>query len=134
MITTSRVFQEKYVRIHFDVNNKILIAKWNGRLQLDEVKRGCSLMRDFIAENAITKHMSNHTHLKMLSEEVQKYLAEEWFPEVYALGLRKVGVIVTEDLFAQTTVLNVNMKAQQEELAIHTFYKVSDCLEWLNNT
>jgi hypothetical protein len=133
MMKKSMLLREKYVRIYFDADNRILIASWIGKLSVEEVTKGCSFMSGFIKEHGITKHISNHSQLKKLSPAVQSYLSEEWFPEVCASGLSKVGVIISEDVFTQTSVLNVNYKAQRKELDIQTFIEPSECLAWLIN-
>jgi hypothetical protein len=126
------LMQESFVEISFDEKNQIIKAKWMGFLKIDEVKKGCSEMTKFISDNHITKHISNHIHLKVLSKEVQNYLTGEWFPETQAFGLRKVGVIVSEDVFAQATVNTVNMKSQRDQLQFNTFDQEVKCIEWLN--
>ncbi len=133
MMVPELLLREKFVKIYYDAENNIITAKWIGNLNLDHVKKGCSFITRMITDKGITKHISIHTQLKKLSDPVQQYLSEEWFPEVSALGLRKVGVIISEDLFTQTTVLNVNFKARHDKLFIETFVNIAECKHWLAN-
>lgn len=130
MLTKTSVMKEKFVEISFDEENRIITAQWIGYLRPDDVKVGCGKMTEFVSKNKISKHISNQTKLKVLSKEVQAYLVGEWFPEVVRVGLKKIAIIVAEDIFAQATVSNVNTKAGN--LQISTFHAEADAIKWLN--
>lgn len=132
MAVLTPVFKEKYVEITFDKDNEIIKAKWKGFLKLDEVKKGCAEITKLIKNNKLTKHASDQVDLKVLSKDVQNYLTLEWFPEVQKLGLRKIGVVVSQDVFAQATVNNVNTKSQKDQLVFNTFNDEIQCVRWLN--
>jgi len=131
-IKKEQILKEKFVEMSFDGQDAIFEAKWIGFLKVDEVKRACQLMTQFIAKNKVTKHLSDQTVLKVLSKEVQDYLIGECFPELEKLGLKKVAVLVSEDVFAQATVNNVNMKSQMGRLSFGTFNSRQQCIEFLN--
>lgn len=123
--------REKFVEIFYDTQDKVVIAKWVGFLKPEDVKTGCEAINDQIRTNKLTKHISDHTKLKVLSKEVQEYLTQEWFINVEKMGLEKIAVLVSEDVFAQATVNNVNMKGAVGKLQIHTFNALSQCEHWL---
>lgn len=132
MVADKKVLlNEKYVEIFFEEEAKIVTARWIGYLKLDEVKNGCSLLTDFIKSNPGVQHLSDHTQLKVLSKEVQEYLTGVWFAEVAGIGLKKIAVLVSEDVFAQATVNKVNTKAQVNDLKINTYGTKSQCIDWL---
>lgn len=130
MLTKTSVMKEKFVEISFDDENRIITAQWIGYLRLDDVKTGCKRMTEFVSKNRVTKHISNQRELKVLSKEVQAYLAEDWFPEVVGVGLKKLAVLISSDIFAQATVSSVNTKAGN--LQICTFHSETDAIAWLN--
>ena len=67
----------------------------------------------------------------MLARELQEYIGGVWFDEAEKLGLRKIGVIVAEDIFAQAAVNKVNTYAQFRKLEIQTFGSREKCMKWL---
>lgn len=127
-----KVFEKPFVEITFDEESKVIIARWIGFLKLDDLKTGCAELTSFIKKNNIKNHLSDHTRLKILSKEVQGYLGGTWFPEVSALGLQKVAVLVSNDVFAQATVDNVN-KTTIGKLQMNTYPSEKQCLDWLNS-
>lgn len=126
------IFNKPYVEISFDEESKVIIARWIGFLKVDDLKVGCSEITKFIKNNNIKSHLSDHTRLKILSKDVQEYLGITWFPEVSALGLKKVAVLVSDDVFAQATVNNVN-KTTVGKLQLNTLPSEKQCMDWLNS-
>ena len=125
--------KEPFVDIYLDKSNNLIVAKWIGFLKPDEVRKGCSFMTKYIKENLLHGHLSDHRQLKVLSKEVQDYLTMQWFPEVEKIGLRKVGAVVAEDVFAAATVNKVNKEGQMGNLQINMFNSESECVKWLLN-
>jgi hypothetical protein len=128
---TQTVLKESFVHISFDAENRIIYAKWTGFLKIEETKRACRTLIDFTRQNRVTLHLSEQTELKVLSKEVQEYLVGTCFPELEQNGLRKVAVLLSEDIFAQATVSNVNTKATVGKLQINSFGSANKAHDWL---
>jgi len=120
------------VEITFDKSKNILQAKWIGFLKIEDTKKGCAFMTKFINENFVKSHLSDHRSLRVLSKEVQDYLTTKWFPEVEKVGLKRVGAVVAEDVFAAATVGKVNKAGQIGNLKIDMFNSESECVKWLS--
>lgn len=136
VITPSKaqtVFKESFAHIFFDTENRIIHAKWTGFLRIDDTKRACRLLIDFTKQNRITLHLSEQTELKVLSKEVQDYLVNVFFPEMEQAGLRKLAVQLSEDIFAQATVTNVNTKSSSGKLQINSFGSAQKAHAWLQS-
>lgn len=129
---TKKVFTKPYVEISFDEESKVLIARWIGFLSIENIKAGCAELTSYIKQNNIKNHLSDHTRLKILSKDAQEFLGGTWFPEVSALGLKKVAVLVSDDVFAQATVNNVN-KTTVGKLEMNTLPSEKQCMDWLNS-
>ena len=127
------LLKESYVEVNLDKSNNIIVAKWIGFLKANEVRAGCKFMTEYIKEHSLKGHLSDHRQLKVLSKEVQDYLTREWFPEVEKIGLRKVGAVVADDVFAATTVNKVNREAQVGNLQINMFNSEPECVKWILN-
>lgn len=132
-MTKVNLMKEPFVEIYLDNANNVIVAKWIGFLKAQEVKKGCAFMTGYIKENGLKNHLSDHRQLKVLSKEVQDYLAMEWFPEVEKMGLRKVGAVVAQDVFAAASVNKVNKEGQVGNLSINMFDSEQTCVNWLLN-
>ncbi|HEY9045333.1 MAG TPA: hypothetical protein VIN08_05535 [Ohtaekwangia sp.] len=125
------LMQEPFVHILLDTTTNLIIAKWNGFLKGEDVRKGCSLLMDYILDKNLKIHMSDHRQLKILSKEVQSYLVNEWFPQAEQAGLQKIGAIVADDVFAAATVNKVNSEAHVGALRINMFNSETECEKWL---
>ncbi|MBT1699471.1 hypothetical protein KK083_21415 [Fulvivirgaceae bacterium PWU4] len=125
------LMQTPYVTIFIDAFNGIVVAKWTGFLTLEEVRAGCGFMTHLFKDLEIKMHMSEHRDLGILSLEVQNYLVRGWFPEIENIGVRKVGAVVANDVFAEATVRRVNSEASNRNLTIRMFTTTEDCVQWL---
>ncbi|MBC8111521.1 MAG: hypothetical protein H7Y04_10710 [Verrucomicrobia bacterium] len=126
------LMDEKFVKIDYDATQKIVAAKWNGFLKLEDLQKGCKEINSQIKKEKLTKHLSDQTQLKVLVKEVQEYIGAVWFDEVEKLGLRKIAILVAEDIFAQAAVNKVNLNAQYKKLEINSFSSLDQCHTWLN--
>lgn len=133
MVSTKNevILNDKFVELTFDSENKIVTAKWIGFLKLDETKKACATLVQFVRTNQVTRHLSDQTQLKVLSKEVQEFLAGECLPELEKVSLRKLAVLVSDDIFAQAAVNNVNTKAKMGKLSINTYNSKPQCIAWL---
>lgn len=132
-MTKVNLMKEPFVEIHLDNANNVIVAKWIGFLKPQEVRKGCAFMTSYIKDNGLKNHLSDHRQLKVLSKEVQDYLTMEWFPQVEKVGLRKVGAVVAEDVFAAATVNKVNKEGAVGNLKINMFDSEDGCVKWLLN-
>lgn len=135
MIATDKMLlQEKFCEITYDDVNKIIIAKWIGFLKPENVRKGCDVIIEFSKKNQLSKHLSDQTQLKVLSKEVQEYLVNEFFPAAGNSGIKKVAVLVSDDIFAKATVDNVNSNTATKvgKISFNTLNAKSDCIKWLN--
>ena len=117
MLTSTILFKEKYCEISFDESNKILTAKWIGYLKPETIRAGCEKIVEATERHQVLNHISDQRELKVLSKECQQYLTDEWFPAVAKAGMKKIAILVSEDVFAQATVANVNTKAGNLQIA-----------------
>jgi len=132
METLVKVADEKYVEITYDPDTKVVAAIWKGYLKDDQVREGCAKITALIKEKQLKSHLSDHTQLKVLNKDVQDYLVNQWFAEVEKAGLRRIAVLVAEDVFAKATVDSVNDKApNKDKLTINTYASVKDCMDFL---
>jgi hypothetical protein len=131
METVRTLFEQQYVHVGIDHTAGILIAKWIGFLQLDEVMESCRVMNDAIRTHGLKLHLSDHTELKVLKASVQNYLIGEAFPEAERFGLERIAVLNPYDVFTQATVENVNGQSESGRLKIATFSTREACYAWL---
>ncbi|WP_224994511.1 hypothetical protein [Cesiribacter sp. SM1] len=133
VVGSQLLMKESFVEISYMAEDRIIIAKWKGFLTVDQVKKGCEVINQQVTKNKLTKHLSDHSQLKVLSKEVQEYLGGTWFNQVEKLGLRKLAVNLAEDVFAQATVKKVNGEQKFGQMIMDSFGSYESAIKWLNS-
>ena len=127
-----RIMQESYVDMYIDDNN-ILHADWKGFLKLEKLKPAVDVMMDHIAKNKVTKHVSNHRQLQVLSNDVRAFLENEWFPRAEKAGINKMAAIISDNIFAEMSAKQVTEKAVKKSIETKYFVSSEDGAKWLNS-
>ncbi|MGB3181483.1 MAG: hypothetical protein WBB45_08840 [Cyclobacteriaceae bacterium] len=128
-----QVFKESFVELLYEEDHNIIVANWMGYLKQEDIRLGCMALNEFIKKSRIKKHLSNQSQLKVLSRDVQSYIIHTWFPEVEKLGLQKIAIFASADIFARDSVDHVNMNVADGNLEIRTKYSMQQCMDWLIN-
>ncbi len=68
--------------------------------------------------------------MKVLTKEIQQLVGTKVLPELQNLGLRKMAVFASEDVFAQAAAHSVHT-IFIGNLSIHMFNSKAKCEEWL---
>ncbi len=128
----SNLLENEWCQISHIPKLNIITADWTGYLKLEQVIESCSMMSKIIKENKIKLHYSNQSNLKVLSKAVQKYLIEEWYPEIERLGLERIAVLNATDLFARASASKVNDTVMElEKLNVFSFALEKEYHYWL---
>ncbi len=125
------IFQDSFAHIYYAPAHSIIHADWNGYLKPEDTRRACKALIDFVTANQVSLHLSAHTGLKILSLPVQEFLTTSALPEMERGGLKKMAVLLSEDVFAQATVENVHARACCHRLKIRSFTSPVAATDWL---
>lgn len=125
------ILDEPFVKITYHAESGVLSAKWIGFLKLENIKKGCAAMNDCIKAQKVTRHFSDQSDLKILTKDIQEYIATVWFAEADKMGLRKFGILAAEDIFAGVSVNKVNTEMKVGKIDIQTFGSQQKCMQWL---
>jgi hypothetical protein len=111
----------------------LLCVKLIGFLSLEELRRYCALITRYISNNHINGLLIDHRDQKVLSKDIQDYLATEWLPDLEKAGLRKIGGLNPVDIFANVSLNNIFRTTPVKVLTIKMFFNEKDCWTWLTN-
>jgi hypothetical protein len=125
------IFQDSFAHIYYASADGIIHAEWNGYLKPEDTRRACKTLIDFVTENQVSLHLSAHAGLKILSLPIQEFLIIYVLPALEKGGLRKMAVLLSEDVFAQATVENVHGRACCQRLEIRSFASSGAATKWL---
>ncbi len=125
-----QLLKEKFAEVEYDPSRKLLTAKWIGFLNLEHVQKVVDVLYRAVKKYQVQLHLSDQSQMKVLTKEIQQMVGTKVLPELQNLGLRKMAVFASEDLFAQAAAQNVHTLFLGQ-LSIHMFTSKAKCEEWL---
>jgi hypothetical protein len=125
-----QLLKEKFAEVEYDPARKLLTAKWIGFLNMEQVQKVVDVLSRAVKKHQVQLHLSDQSQMKVLTKEIQQQVGTKVLPELQNLGLRKMAVFASEDVFAQAAAQSVHT-IYIGQLAIHTFNSKAKCEEWL---
>jgi hypothetical protein len=124
------LLKEKFAEVEYDPTKKLLTAKWMGFLNLDQVQKVVEVLNKAVKKYQVQLHLSDQSQMKVLTKNIQQLVGTKVLPELQNLGLRKMAVFASDDVFAQTAAQSVHT-LYIGNLSIHMFNSKNKCEEWL---
>lgn len=126
--------QEVFVQVeHLEDKNVIKVTWISDHLLVEEVKAGCLLILDKMAEHKIPLFLNDGSRVSSSWDEANDWIANEWMPKASALGLKKMAHILSKDIFAQLSAefMEENNKAVSDAFQLRLFNTKEDAQKWL---
>ncbi len=130
-MATQTLFSTPYVEIELDIDRHIIRTSWTGFLGMKQAMEGMEHLLNEIQVHNIQHHISDQTGLKALMEDTKLYLQNDALKSMEEVGLKKLGIILAENISAKTVADIVYQKADLDQLEIRAFLDERDCLKWL---
>lgn len=101
------ILNEDYVKIDFDNETEILSLTWLLNPTSEEIRSGLNTGSDFVKENGVKKWIGDTNLLGVIAEEDMEWINNEWFPSLLAAGIKKMAVILPDNVFGQMNVEDI---------------------------
>ena len=127
---TELLLREKFAEVDYDPSTGVLTARWIGFLNSDQVHKVVEVLYAAVKKYQVQLHLSDQSQMKVLTKEIQQTVGTKVLPELENLGLRKMAVFASEDVFAQAAAQSVHT-LYIGRLSIHMFDSKPACHQWL---
>lgn len=129
------IYRSKYDVIYVDETHGIVKNEWQPatiNMTWDEFKFELIELKKIVVANK-TKGILGDTKLLQFSiaPEYQTWIAENYFPEVLAAGLKKYGIIVSTDLLTELSVEQTIEEVQANPFESKYFDTQEKAYKWL---
>ena len=96
-------FDKVYLTIEFDEANQWIHNNWVGVLPTDKVIQGCQATVDFLRDHYCPHMLNDNRNIIGSWSTANDWIAQNWVPQVLALGLRRFAHIVSPGIFGQAS-------------------------------
>jgi len=129
------VLRTKYDVIYVDEANRIVKNEWSTDtidMNWEEFKTELLTLKEIVVNNNTYGILGDTSGLRYgILPEQQDWIAQNYFPEVIAAGLKKYGIIVSTDLVTELSVEQTIDENQNAPFATQYFDNQEDAYQWL---
>ena len=126
------IYKDKFHEIKFEPVGRVLISEWEGFLLLEEIEKGTGLLLKCIKTEKIQKIISVQKRMKVLTKDIREFYQNYWNLEVEKAGIRKIGIVVSEDPFAHNSVKQIISPSPFLSSICQFFQNESQAMAWVN--
>jgi hypothetical protein len=115
--------------VYVDAASGAVFAKFSGVLTFAEHKALGEAVLAYAKSHGLRKALIDTSEIKVIRQETQKWIAEEWFPNANMVGLTHMAFLVPSDVFGKMSTKSVNQKAGN--IDIQNFDDLTKARVWI---
>ncbi|MCT4637282.1 MAG: hypothetical protein N4A72_06205 [Bacteroidales bacterium] len=120
--------------VHYDQENKIVKAVFHGFINYEKFRELGDSIFDYLKKNKAHKQLNDTSTLKVLTQDAQKYVKDEWFTNARRNGLKYLAFVVPGDVFGKVSMESANSdKESTSGVEIKYFESENKAISWLNS-
>lgn len=117
----------------YDKETKCALLSFKGFLTTQEfiaiAEQGHTLRKS----NNSKKQLNDIEDMAVLTQDIQKYLKEKWFPKAVETGLKYFAFVVPKNVLGKMSMKGANTDADKTGIEIQYFDNLSEAKKWLNS-
>ncbi len=98
------VLDQPYLRLVHIPERKLVQLTWNGHARSDEYRGGLEKALVVLQENDVLFWLADLREMTAILRADETWANENWFPRLFATGLRRMAIVESNDFFNQTSV------------------------------
>lgn len=125
-------FDKVYLTIEFDAANQWIYSNWVGVLPTERIIQGCQATIDFLRENPCAHMLNDNREIIGSWNSANEWIAQNWLPQVLALGLKRFAHIASPGIFGQASAAEMVTRVGQH-FEIQLFQDLKLAKAWLRS-
>ena len=118
----------------YDKETRAAVGIFTGFLTSDRFKSIADELHEIRRKNFSSKQMNDIEDMKVLTQDVQKWLNDVWFPKAKITGLKHFAFVVPKDIFGKMSMEAANKDSTVTNgIEIKYFDNQSEAKSWLKS-
>ncbi|MBI9067848.1 MAG: hypothetical protein JEZ09_11190 [Salinivirgaceae bacterium] len=119
---------------YYDSDTKAAIGLFRGFVTSDKFKEIANELHEIRKKNYSSKQLNNISDMKVLTQDVQQWLNNVWFPKAKITGLKTFAFVIPKDVFGKMSMESANSNSQiTQGIEIQYFDDETKAKTWLNS-
>lgn len=120
-------------KAYYDAETRAAIGVFSGFLSSDKFKEIAEELHGIRQKNMSYRQLNNINDMKVLTQDVQTWLQNVWFPKAIATGLKYFAFVVPKDVFGKMSMENANSQTDETGIEIQYFDNDAAAKTWLKS-
>ena len=125
-------FDKVFLTIEFDVVNKWIYNNWFGVLPTEKVIQGGQATIDFLKGTPCPHMLNDNRNVVGSWSMANDWIAQNWVPQVLALGLKRFAHVVSPGIFGQASAAEM-INRVGTQLEVRLFQDIELAKAWLHD-
>ena len=122
------------VKIEIDEKSSAVILHWSNEFTSEQYRQGCTSGLETVTALKLKYWLADTSKFARLQPKDQKWTSEVLFPELSRVGLKKMAVVIPEDLYSHLAISTIIVEAKDAtKFDTHYFVKEEDAMAWINS-
>ena len=124
------LFAEPFLTLTYDQQHDWLCADWRGNQGLASVQRGCAQLLHHLQAQRCHKVLNDNTHVTSMWSEAAEWGGREWFPAMFAAGLRYFAWVYSPNVYSRLST-DLTLQYTGAGPVVATFNDLGEARAWL---
>ena len=121
-----------YVLVRWDANGPWVYVKWKAWANSTEYRAAQEVILLALRENHASRNLIDSTDRRVVSDDDQKWLVENWMPRAAAAGRRWTAIVMPKSALGRTIAENIDNQGRSKRNTIEHFETVEAASAWLS--
>ena len=126
-------FDNTVVTVTVNKDIDAVIFNWKTAPTSSEFRDALNKGLEVVQETNCKNWIGDCTNLGAIDENDQNWSNTEWFPKALGAGIKKMGVIVADDVFNQMSVDQIMSKVEAADFVSKYFPTVDQAKTWIGS-
>src|SRR5487761_1469503 len=121
-----------YVLIRWDGDGPWVCVKWKAWANSSEYRAAQEVVISALRENHASRNLVDSTNRRVVTDNDQKWLVENWMPRAVAAGRRFTAIVMPTSALGRTIAENIDNYGRSKDNVIEHFETVKAASAWLS--
>jgi hypothetical protein len=123
---------QPYASIRWVSRGPWVLAEWRAWANSTEYRAAHEIVLLALRENRASRNLIDATKSRVVSDDDQKWLVEDWIPRAEAAGRRYTAVVIPTSALARTISENIDKRPRSSRMKIEYFQTLEEAEAWLS--
>ena len=121
-----------YVLVRWDADGPWVYVKWKAWANSSEYRAAQEVIILAFRENHASRNLIDSTDRRVVTDDDQRWLIENWMPRAAAAGRRWTAIVMPKSALGRTIAENIDNSGRSKRNTIEHFETVEDAAAWLS--